>query len=79
MPDKKMNVLDRLLCVFRQKKEICPDIISQADNVIEQYIYEKNRLIHRKCATHKNQDRFINAAVFTAAVILGITVFKILI
>lgn len=79
MTDKKMNVLDRLLCVFRPKKEICPDIIAQADNVIEHYIYVKNRLIHRKCKNSKNSDLFLNIAVFGTAVILGITVFKILI
>ena len=77
MTDKKLNVLDRLLCVFKQKKEICPDIISQADNVIEHYIYAKNRLIHRKCKS--GRDSFINISVFIASIILGITVFKILI
>ena len=78
MPDKKMNVLDRLLYAFR-KKEICPDIISQADTVIEQYIYAKNRLIHRKCSKQKRQDFLLNASVLAAAVILGLTVFKLFI
>lgn len=77
MSDKKMNVLDRLLCVFKPKKEICPDIISQAENVIEQYICAKNRLIHRKCKS--NGDRFLNMFAFLTATVLGITVFKILI
>ena len=77
MSDKKMNVLDRLICVFKPKKEICPDIISQADNVIQQYIYAKNRLIHRKC---KNRgDRVLNLFAFLAAAVLGIVVFKALI
>lgn len=77
MSDKKMNVLDRLLCVFKPKKEICPDIISQADNVIQQYIYAKNRLIHRKCKS--SGDRVLNLFAFLAAAVLGIVVFKVLI
>ena len=76
MTDKKLNVLDRLLCVFKTKKEICPDIISQADNVIDQYIYVKNRTIHRKCK--KDNDSFVRFVVFGSIIALGVALFKIL-
>lgn len=76
MTDKKLNVLDRLLCVFKSKKEICPDIISQADGVINQYIYVKNRTIHRKCK--KDNDSLVNFIVFGSIIVLCITAFKIL-
>ena len=76
MTDKKLNVLDRLLCVFKPKKEICPDIISQADGVINQYIYVKNRTIHRKCK--KDNDFFIKSMVFGSIIVLGVTFFKLL-
>jgi len=76
MTDKKLNVLDRLLCVFKPKKEICPDIISQADGVIDHYIYTKNRIIHRKCK--KDNDSLLGFFVFASAITLTITIVKIL-
>lgn len=63
MTDKKLNVLDRILCVFRVKKEFASDIVSQADKVIENYIYNKNKLIHRKCSKKHQADKM---AIFTA-------------
>lgn len=49
MPDKKPNVLNQFFCAFRLKKSSCEDIVSMADKVVGDYIYSKNRLIHRKC------------------------------
>lgn len=79
MPDKKMNVLDKILCVFKSKKEVCGDIISQADRVVENYIYNKNKLIHRKCKEERKQERIFTAVVFATSVTLAFLVFKIFI
>ena len=49
MPEKKVNVLSQLLCVFKSKKSTERDIVAIADKVIEDYIFSKNKLIRRKC------------------------------
>ena len=49
MPEKKVNVLSRILCVFKSKKSYEQDIVAMADKVIEEYIFSKNKLIRRKC------------------------------
>ena len=49
MPEKKANVLNRILCVFKSKKSSERDIVALADKVIEEYIFSKNKLIRRKC------------------------------
>ncbi len=49
MPEKKVNVLSQLLCVFKAKKSPERDIVATADKVIEDYIFSKNKLIRRKC------------------------------
>ena len=76
MTDKKPNVLDRLLCVFKTKKETCPDIISQAEGVVKQYIYVKNRTIHRKCK--KDNDSVLGFCIFALAIISLAVLIKIL-
>ncbi len=76
MPDKKMNVLDRILCVFRVKKDIPCDILSQADKVIETYIYNKNRLIHRKCAKKQQADKLAFFTAFTALAAISVLFIK---
>lgn len=76
MPDKKMNVLDRILCVFRPKKDIPDDILSQADKVIEAYIYNKNKLIHRKCAKRHSADKMALFTAFTAFAAISVMIFK---
>ncbi len=79
MPDKKMNVLDRILCAFRPKKELCADIIAQADSVIENYIYNKNRLIHRKCSRARRGERTLTLMIFASSAALAAILFKIFI
>lgn len=76
MTDKKLNVLDRILLVFKPKKEICPDILSQADGVIAHYIEGKNRMIHRKCKKDTAGDTLFTLAMMGAVVLLGIVIFR---
>ncbi len=65
MPYKKTNVLNRFFCVFKPKKSPCDDIVSMADKVIEDYIYSKNKLIHRKCK--KDNSGFLIFSLMLAA------------
>ncbi len=79
MPDKKMNVLDRILCVFKSKKDVPDDILSQADRVIETYIYNKNKLIHRKCSKSRRADTMAALTAITAFAAVAVLIFKAMI
>ena len=70
MPEKKPNVLTQIIYAFRQKKPPQDDIVAMADKVIEDYIYTKNKLIHRNC---KQKDRSgVIIALSSAAALLTI-------
>lgn len=79
MQDKKMNVLDRILCVFKPKKEFPEDIITQADKVIENYIYCKNKLIHRKCSKSRRSEHAAVAIVFIVSAAFTVMLLKTII
>ncbi len=59
MPEKKVNVLSQLLCVFKSKKSAERDIVAMADKVIEDYIFSKNKLIRKKCKNSSGTAMFI--------------------
>ena len=63
MPDKKMNVLTQLLCVFQKKRPVCDDIVTAADKVIEEYIYCKNKLIHQKYSAQNKKESIVLSAM----------------
>ncbi len=77
MTDKKLNVLDRIFGVFKTKKEPQRDIVSQADRVIEEYIYNKNKLIHRKCKSQRRSERLFAAMVVGSSLGMVMLVLKI--
>ncbi len=74
MSDKRNNVHEWLFGVFKPRKTCSDDIIMQADKVIENYIFDKNKLIHRKCKKVSKSERmfpvFMTAAVIAAATVL---------
>lgn len=74
MPEKKPNVLTQFLYAFRQKKPPADDIVAMADKIIEEYIYTKNKLIHRKC---RQKDRSgVTIALASAAVLVVLFLIK---
>ena len=72
-----MNVLELILCAFMPKKTCSADIISQAETVIENYIYNKNRLIHRKSRKKQRAERTLTVMIFAASLTLAFIMFKI--
>ena len=75
MPEKKVNVLSHLLCVFKSKKSSERDIVALADKVIEDYIFSKNKLIRRRGKKTPGAAMLITmVGVTTALVILLINI-----
>ncbi|MBO5008786.1 MAG: hypothetical protein J6D26_08115 [Clostridia bacterium] len=79
MPDKKPNVLAQLIYAFQRKKAPVNDIVTVADKVIEEYIYSRNKLIHRKCKKSRGGEGVLIALMFASALIVTYTLFKIII
>lgn len=68
MQDKKMNVLSQILCAFQRKRNSHDDIVTAADKVIEEYIFNKNKLIRRKCQKeHKGDSLLLSIMLISAA------------
>lgn len=63
MSDKKINVLSQLLCAFQKKRPVCDDIVTAADKVIEEYIYCKNKLIHKKYRIQSKKESIVLSAM----------------
>jgi len=76
MPDKKPNVLSHFLCVFKAKKQPYEDIVTIADKIIEEYIYSKNKLIHRKCKK-KNHSFLKFTLILGLSLAIGFVITKI--
>ncbi len=79
MPDKKPNVLAQLIYAFQRKKSPADDIVTAADKVIEEYIYSKNKLIHRKCKKSRSGEGVLIALMFASALVVTYAVFSLFI
>ncbi len=76
MPEKKLNAL-KIFGMLWQKREPRLDIVARADRVIEAYIYEKNKLIHKKCKSDRGGDTLFLLMIFASAIAFGFFVFKL--
>lgn len=58
---KKNNVLNKILCVFKPKKTPS-DILTEAENIINQYISNDIDFIHSDC-TGRKKSRVVNTLI----------------
>lgn len=70
MPEKKTNVLTKLIYIFCPKKTPSDNIVVAADRIIENYIFNKNKLIRKQCNSghDKNATRVLLGFVAFLAV-----------
>ncbi len=67
MPDKKMNVISQIIYALQRKKTANDDIVKTADRVIEEYIFNKNRLIHESCRKKQKGDAMLTFFMLLSA------------
>ena len=78
MPDKKMNVISQIICAFQRKKPANDDILKAADKVIEDYIFNKNRLIHESCRRKQKGDGIFTFLILLSALGAVVTIILLL-
>jgi len=68
MQERKMNVISQILCAFQRKRNSYDDIVTAADKVIEEYIFNKNKLIHAKCKKEQKGESLLISLMFISSV-----------
>ena len=67
MPEKKAGVFNIIMGVFKSKKDICDDIVAEAENVIANYIYCRRSQLTAK---YKKKSRIMR--ILTIAALAGL-------
>jgi hypothetical protein len=75
---KKMTVIEKILCVFKPKKTTT-DILSEAENIINQYISDDNNFEYLGNDRKKSKANLaLNLAIVISLVVLAFLSFKVL-
>lgn len=74
---KKMTVIEKILCVFKPKKTTT-DILSEAENIINQYISDDNNFEYLGNDKKKSKANLaLNLAIVISLVVLAFLSFKV--
>ena len=75
---KKMTVIEKILCVFKPKKT-STDILSEAENIINQYISDDNNFEYLGNDKKNSRINFIlNFSIVASLVVLAYLAFKVI-
>ena len=75
---KKMTVIEKILCVFKPKKT-STDILSEAENIINQYISDDNNFEYLGNDKKSSRINFIlNFSIVASLVVLAYLAFKVI-
>ncbi|MBQ7900766.1 MAG: hypothetical protein IJ365_02225 [Clostridia bacterium] len=74
---KRMTVIGKILCVFKPKKTN-NDILSEAENIINQYICEEEEFSDYGCRDGNKIGLVLNVAIIASAVVLAFLLYKLI-
>lgn len=75
---KKMTVIEKILCVFKPKKT-SNDILSEAENIINQYISDDNNFEYLGNDKKSSRINFVlNFSIVASLVVLAYLAFKVI-
>lgn len=75
---KKITVIEKILCVFKPKRTTT-DILSEAENIINQYISDDNNFEYMGNNRKKSKANLaLNFAIVASFVVLAFLAFKVL-
>lgn len=70
MPEKRTGVFSIIMGVFKSKKEICEDIVAEAENVISNYIYCRRKELTAGKKKKNRLLKFLSLAAFAGVIYL---------
>ncbi len=74
---KRMTGIGKILYVFRPKKNN-NDILSEAENIINQYIYGEEEFSDYGCKNNGKVGLVLNVCIIASSVVLAFMLYKLL-